>query len=152
MSAGADLSTSNMEQGTKAAVRSSLQRTASIFTFAAQPPGAPVPYMAAVMGLTEDVGMLPGIKRGSDYFFHARKLMEQSAVPTKIADGYTTRQIGGQEFDRMDVQMGDPSRAVSQRYFAARHGNVIFGIIQSYRTDEELATLDKVLDSIKLDW
>jgi hypothetical protein len=36
--------------------------------------------------------------------------------------------------------------------YAARHGNQVVAIIQSYKTDEELAALDKVLDSIKLDW
>lgn len=131
MSAGTDPTTANMDSRTKAAVQGSVQRTASIFTFAEH---------------------VPGIKRGSDYFFHARQMMAQSAVPTTIAEGYTTRRIGGQEFDRMDVEMGTPGETVSQRYFAARHGDVIFAIIQSYRTQEELAVLDKVLDSIKLDW
>ena len=152
MAVGSDLTTSNMGQGAKAAVQSAMQRTASIFTFMEHPPGSPVPYMTGVMGMTEDVGMLPGIKRGSDYFFHARQLMEQSAVPTKVGDGYATRMIGGRQFDRMDVEMGDPDRMVKQRYFATRHGDVIFALIQSYRTNEDLAALDKVLDSIKLDW
>ncbi len=152
MSAGTDLTTANMDSRSKAAVQGSVQRTASIFTFAEHVPGSAVPYTAAVMAVTEDIGMMPGIKRGSDYFFHARQMMAQSAVPTTIAEGYTTRRIGGQEFDRMDVEMGPPGETVSQRYFAARHGDVIFAIIQSYRTQEELAVLDKVLDSIKLDW
>ena len=152
MSAGTDLTTSNMDQRTKAAVQGSVQRTASIFTFAEHEPGSAVDYTAAVMGVTEDIGMMPGIKRGSDYFFHARKIFEQSAVPTVIAADYSTRRIGGHEFDRMDVEMGPPGNTVKQRYFAARHGDLIFAIIQSYRTEEELATLDKVLDSIKLDW
>ena len=152
MSAGRELTTSNMDAGTKAAVQGSVQRTASIFTFAEHEPGSMVEYTVAVMGVTEDISIMPGIKRGSDYFFHARKMMEQSAVPTKIAPDYSTRRIGGQEFDRMDVEMGDPGMTVTQRYFAARHGDLIFAIIQSYRTPEELAVLDKVLDSIKLDW
>lgn len=152
MAAGTDLTTSNMDAVTKAAVQGSVQRTASIFTFAAHEPGSTVDYTAAIMGVTEDISIMPGIKRGSDYFFHARKMMEQSAVPTQIAPDYSTRRIGGQEFDRMDVEMGDPGMTVTQRYFAARHGDLIFAIIQSYRTPEELAVLDKVLDSIKLDW
>jgi hypothetical protein len=152
MTAGTELTTTNMNKTTKAAVQNSMQRTASIFTFTEQPPGAAVEYIAAVMGVTEDISMMPGIQRGSDYFFHARKVFEQSAVPTTIADDYKTRRIGGQEFDRMDVEMGPPGATVKQRYFAARHGGMVFALIQSYRTDEELATLDKVLDSIKLDW
>lgn len=152
MAVGTDLTTSNMNSQTKAAVKNSVQRTASIFTFTEQAPGSAVEYMPAAMGVTEDISMLPGIKRGSDYFFHARRMFAQSAVPTVIADDYATRRIGGQEFDRMDVEMGTPPATVTQRYYAARHGDIVFAIIQSYRTEEELAVLDKVLDSIKLDW
>ena len=38
------------------------------------------------------------------------------------------------------------------RPFAARHKDLVLVIIQSYKTEAELAELDKVLDSIKLDW
>jgi len=60
--------------------------------------------------------------------------------------------IDGHSFERMDLEMGAAGASVTQRYFAARHGVEMVAFIQSYRTEEELALLDKVLDSIKLDW
>jgi hypothetical protein len=152
MEVGKDVTTSNMDSGTKAAIDSSLSRAGSLFTFMEVPPGTPREYIPAIMGVSEDVSMMPGLSRGSDYHFHARKLMEQSAVPTTISETYTERMIGGQSFDRMDIKMGIAGQEILQRMYAARHGNHVVAIIQSYKTDEELAKLDQVLDSIKLDW
>jgi hypothetical protein len=152
MDVGKEVSTSGMDARSKAAMSASLARTASIFTFFQHPPGAAVDSNAGVTALTENVAIAPGIKTGQDYFFHARQLMGQSGMPTKVAEGYKARQIGGQRFDRMDVEAETPNGAVLQRYFAARHREVVLVIIQSYKTEAELATLDKVLDSIKLDW
>jgi hypothetical protein len=152
MAVGKDVTTSNMDSSTKAAIDNSLSRAGSLFTFMEVPPGTPRDYIPAIMGVSEDVSMMPGLSRGSDYHFHARKLMEQSPIPTTIAETYTERMIGGQSFDRMDIRMGPPGKEILQRMYAARHGNQVVAIIQSYKTDEELAALDKVLDSIKLDW
>jgi hypothetical protein len=152
MEVGKDVTTSNMDSGTKAFVDNSMARAGSLFTFMEVPPGTPREYIPAIMGVSEDVSMMPGLSRGSDYHFHARRLMEQSPIPTTISDTYTERMIGGKSFDRMDIKIGPPGREVSQRMYAARNGNYVVGIIQSYRTDEELAKLDEVLDSITLDW
>jgi hypothetical protein len=152
MDSGTDVATSTMDARTKAAIDGSVARTTTLFTFMEAPPGSPREYIPAVMGVAEQVDMLPGISRGSDYFFHARKIFEQSAVPMAISDTYSERMIDGHSFDRMDLEMGPPGAGVTQRYFAARHGAEVVAIIQSYRTEEELAVLDKVLDSIKLDW
>jgi hypothetical protein len=152
MDVGKQVSTSSMDAREKAQVDASLARSANIFTFFQHPPGPAMEANAGIMALTENIGAMPGITKGRDYFFHARKVLQQAGVPTKIAEGYSSRKIGGQEFDRMDVLMGAPEIAVSQRYFAARHNDYVMVIIQSYKSDEELAALDKVLDSIKLDW
>lgn len=152
MDAGKDASTATMDASLKAAVEGAMKRTTSLFSFMEVPPGSPREYIPALIGVSEDVSMLPGVVRGRDYFFHARRVMEQAAVPTVIATDYVERTIGGKSFDRMDVEMGAPGQTVNQRYFAARHGGVVVAFIQSYRTEEELAVLDRALDSIKLDW
>ena len=152
MDTGKQVSTSGMDAREKAQVDASLSRSANIFTFFQHAPDKAVEANPGVMGLTENIGLMPSIKRGRDYFAQARVMLENSGVPSRISADYSTRKIGGQQFDRMDVLMGPPEIAVSQRYFAARHDNYVLVIIQSYKTDEELAVLDKVLDSIKLNW
>lgn len=152
MASGQDIATSRMDETTQAMIDGSVARTVNLFTFTEYPPGAPVESSSAILGIAEDVSIMPGIERGRDYFFHARKLMEQSPIPTEIAEEYGERTIGGHVFDRMDVVMGGPERQVRQNYYAARHGDHIVALIASYGTDEQRAALDEVIDSITLDW
>jgi hypothetical protein len=152
MAAGTDVSTADMDSSTKAGVRGSIQRTTSLFTFMEVPPGSPREYIPAIMGLAEDVYMMPGVVRGEDYFFHVRRLMVQSTIRTVPSETSTEQRIDGKSFDVMDVQVGHVGAEINQRYYAARHGDNVVTFILSYRTDAELAVLDKVLASIKLDW
>ena len=152
MDLGKEITTADFDSRTKAAMESSMNRTTNIFGFLKYAPGAPRDDGAAIMALAEDVSIAPGIERGSDYFFHMRKLLEQPGSNTQINGDYTTVDIGGHSFDRMDVTMTTMGVPVQQRYFAARHGKHVIAFIQSYVTDEDLATLDGVLKSVKLDW
>jgi hypothetical protein len=149
---GREVTTSNMSAKERAAVTASMAKTATLFTFFKHTPGPDVQDNPAIMGVMENIGLQPGIKSGKDYFAQARKLLEQSSVPIKISDSYSTHRIGGQQFDRMDVKLGEPGLEVSQRYFAARHNNSVVLFVQTWKSSEDLATLDKVLASVKLDW
>lgn len=152
MDVGLNVSTAGADAQTKAAMDASLDRASNIFGFLKHPPGAPVEETAGIMAVAEDVSIAPGVTRGSDYFFHMRKLFERTGQDVQIADSYTTVDIGGQSFDRMDLTMTMMGHTASQRYFAARHANDIIAFIQSYSSPEDLATLDAVLKSIKLAW
>ena len=153
MDEGVEISGANLNAGEKAAVDSAMARTVTLFSFLEVPPGSPREYIPAAMGIAEDISMLPGVTRGKDYFFHARKTMEMSAIPIVTSDVFAERMIDGRSFDRMDAQVTAPGGLdILQRYYAARRGNNMIIFVQSYRTDEELAQLDAVLDGIKLDW
>src|SRR5262245_39170758 len=152
MDAGADLMSAESDARTKAMMSAALKRTRNLFTFIEHPPGAPVDSNASMMGVAENVGVLPGIKNGQDYFFHMRKLFQQTNAPVEVVGDYRSRKIGGQMFDRMDLKMTVMGQTVLQRVYAARHDEWIVGIVQAYQTDEQLAQLDKTLESIRLDW
>lgn len=149
---GAEALTQNMSAADRAGAEVSVNRTGTIFSFSSSPPGAPADSSAQLMGLTEDVRLTPGIKRGSDYLFHVRRSMMLSAMQPKIEDGYVTRKIDGQEFDQMSASADVGGRHVMQRYLAAPHAGMVFTIIQTYQDEKGLAELDKVLDGIKLAW
>jgi hypothetical protein len=152
MDAGVDIMAAEQDARTKAMMGAALKRTRNLFTFTEHPPGAPVDSSASIMAIAENVAFMPGIKNGQDYFFHTKKLFEQINAPVEIVGGYTARKIGGQMFDRMDLKMTIMGQSIQQRMYAARHGEWIVGIVSAYQTDQQLAELDKILDSIKLDW
>ncbi len=152
MGVGLDIVTSDMERGTKAAMKAGVQRVGTVFFFLERAPGTPGDPPGSVMSVAEDVSMLPGIKRGTDYFFNMRRTLEQTQIQTEISDTYEQRMIGGQLFDRMDVTMHMSGMTIMQRHFAVRHGDRMVLFAESYQTPEQLAALDAVLDSIMLDW
>jgi hypothetical protein len=152
MDAGKDLMTADTDARTKAMIEASLKRSRNIFAFMQHPPGAPVDSNASIMAVAENASFTPGIKTGRDYFFHMKKLMEQTSAAAEVVGEYKSRKIGGQSFDRMDLKMTVMGQPVLQRVYAARHDEWVVILIQAYQTDEQLAELDKVLDSVKLDW
>jgi hypothetical protein len=152
MDAGTEVISSDQDARTKAMIDASVKRARNLFAFMEHPPGAPVDFNPSVMGVAENVGFMPGIKTGQDYFFHMRKLLEQTNAPSEVVGDYRTRKIGGQMFDRMDMKMTAMGQVVLQRVYAARHNEWVVVIVQSYGAEEDVAALDKVLDSMKLDW
>lgn len=152
MDAGKEIITSDQDARTKAMMDASLKRARTLFAFLEHPPGAPVDSNASIMGVAENVSFTPGIKTGQDYFFHMRRLLKQTNAPSEVIGDYKTRKIGGQMFDRMDMKQTVMGQELLQRVYAARHDDWIVVIVQSYRTDEQVAALDNVLDGMKLDW
>lgn len=151
MDMGADIAAPD-DQRLKAGVRASMQNSSNLFTFFEHAPGAPVEFNASVIGMTENLAMAPGVKTGKDYFFHVKRMLEQSNVATEFVGDYKTRKIGGQNFDQMDVRMTTNGVTVSQSYYAAKHGEYAVGFVQSYINDEQRKATDVVIDSVKLDW
>lgn len=136
----------------KRALEGSTKRSVSLFMFNMYEFGAPEPVNPGVMGVAEYVGFLPGVKNGSDYFFHAKNLMMKSGMQYEFVEGYRQRIIDGVTFDAMDLTMTFNGTRVKQTYYAARHGDHVISLIESYGTDEFKDATSAILDSAKLDW
>ena len=152
MDVGLEMSTSEMDARAKAAVKASADNGSNLFGFMKYAPGKPVESNPGILGVAEDVTVAPGIERGSDYLFHVKTLLGQTGMQANIAEGFQTIKIDGKDFDRMDMEIVSMGRTMFQRYYAARHGNNVVSFIQTYQSPEELAELDKVLQSVKLKW
>jgi len=124
----------------------------AIFSFFRSQPGTVSAFNPSVAAAAESLALAPGVKTGRDYFDQMKELMMQSAVVFDIQDGYGTRTIGGQSFDRMDLKITVNGITARQSYYAALYRNSAITIIQSYDTDKDKAETDKVIDSVKLDW
>ena len=128
-------------------------QTSGLFTFHQPLPDSHDGFMpATITGIAENLLLAPGIGSGKDYLLHMKPQLERSPIPMVVEGEFSSRTIGGQSFDRMDVVMVTLPDILRQRHYAAVHGRNVVVFIQSYKTDEDLAVLDKVLDSIKLDW
>ena len=135
----------------EAVIENSKARTRNLFGFFEHEIGAPVDINPSVIAVAEDVRMAPGVKTGKDYFFHSRKLMQQSSVGYEIKDEYGVRSIGGVSFDRMDLMLTMNGVAVPQSYYAARRGDYILVFIETYSPEGDRAATGAVIDSIRFE-
>lgn len=97
MAAGAD-------KNLKAVIKASEMQTVYLFTAFKHPLGAPVTFNPGIMCLAERVRQMPGIKRGKDYLFHARKLLESGQIEYSFPSEISTESVGGQDFDVMHAE------------------------------------------------
>lgn len=157
MDIGRDAATANVGAAEKAAIDASVARSENIFGFLETDPNTSTEGGGGLLALAEDASSSPDVTNGRQYFTHLRAAFEQTGANVTVDDAYSTVQIDGQPFDRMNIVMhgtgpaGTPIQ-VNQRYLAARHGEHMIVFIQSYIDDADIATLDGIINSIKLDW
>lgn len=157
MDVGRDTATANVSAEEKAAFDASMARSENIFGFLESDPNTSAEGGAGILALAEDVSSAPEVTNGRDYFAHLRAAFEQTGANATIDPNYTTVQIDGHTFDRMNMVMhgagpdGAPIQ-ITQRYLAAKRDNSMIVIIQSYMSDSDIPALDGVVNSMKLDW
>ena len=157
MDIGRDTATANADAEEKAAFDASMARSENIFGFLESDPNIATEGGGGMLALAEDISGVPEVTNGREYFAHLRAAFEQTGANVTIDDAYTTVQVDGQAFDRMNIVMhgtgpaGTPIQ-INQRYLAAKHGSSMIVFIQSYIDDSDIAPLDGILKSIKLDW
>jgi hypothetical protein len=111
--------------------------------------GTPVAYNANISCVAERVSQMPGIKRGSDYLFHARKLLEMSQMEVSFGEEITTENLGGIEFDVMSVGLSFGEMVVKQKYFVTLIKGYALSFIVSYVTGEGESSLQSILETVK---
>ncbi len=148
---GTDVVTAGQDD-LRAMIEASEKNSYNLFAILQYESGAPVDENPNVMGMAENISAAPGVKRGKDYFFHAKKIMAQGNPTFVFEEGYKTRMIGGVEFDQMDLTMEIVGISAKQSYYAAKYENFIVTVVQTYMSDEGKEATSGIIDTIELDW
>lgn len=157
MDVGRDTATANITAEEKAAFDASMDRSENIFGFLETDPKAAPEGGSGILALAEDVSSAPEVTNGREYFGHLREAFTSTGANVTIDDTYGSVQIDGHAFDTMNIVMhgtdaaGQPIQ-VKQRYIAAKHDTNMIVLIQSYVDDNDMAALDGIVSSMKLDW
>ncbi len=147
MKAGVKMVTGD-DKNLQLAVKASELNVVNLFSVFNFPVGSPVEFNPSIMAVAENMRQFPGIKSGKDYLFHARKLLESSQVKVTFPKEVYPQKLGGVDFDVMAVKIAVGNLVVKQNYYVAIIKGYALGFIISHNTDEELATLQKILDSV----
>jgi len=139
------------DKNLKAVMEASEFQTVSLFGVFRHPLGSPVPFNPNLMCMAERVRHMPGIKRGKDYHFHTRKLLESSQLNVKFPGEIYTETLGGIEFDVLHSETSLGNIVVKQKQFAAIIKGYALIFVISFDADDQEATLNEILKTLTFD-
>ena len=136
------------DKNLKAVMAASEHQSLRLFAVFQHPLGSPVPFNPNLMSITERVHHLPGIKRGKDYHFHTRKLLESSQMKVTFPKEIYTETLGGVEFDVLYSETSLGTMLVKQKQFGAVMKGYILLIVSTFANDDQETTLDEILKTL----
>jgi len=137
------------DQKLKALIESPRPSSAMPLAVFRYPIGSPVPFNPSFALVIEDVGGAPGIKRGSDYLYHVKRLMQAAQVKPTLGEEIYSKNLGGVDFDVLDVALDLGVAVVRQRYYTTIVKGHALSVIIAYNSEDDLKALTQVLDSVK---
>ena len=148
MKAGTEM-VAGEDKNLKAVLKATELQTVNLLAVFEHPLGSPVAFNPNMACLAEQTRQMPGIKRGKDYHFHTRKILESGQVDVTFPKDISTENLGGVDFDIMHLQMVLPGITVQQKYYATIMKGYALVCIVTFSNEEQEATLDTMLDSIE---
>lgn len=128
------------DKNLKAVMQASEPRTVNLFAVFKHPLGSPVPFNPSFICLAERVDHFPGIKRGKDYHYHTRKILESSQMRVQFPIEITAETIGRVEFDVLYSETSFGANLIKQKQYAAViKGYVLLLVITFVEEDQETA-------------
>jgi hypothetical protein len=124
-----------------------------IFTAFRYAPDAAVDDNPSVQASAASVAEAPDMTaRG--YLRNAIIAMHALGAKMMLDGDFRSREIDGQVFDFTRIHLDSNGGVVTQDYYAARHGDDMINIVQTYAYADEAQRLetDKVVSAIELDW
>lgn len=123
----------------------------NMLTVSRFPLGSPVQSNPTFIVIAEKVKHLPGIKRGSDYYFHTRKAMEASKVNVSFPREVHEETISGVPFDVLDMEMSMGDTKIYQSQYGLITKGYVVIVALTYTEPGELNELRNILSTITMD-
>jgi hypothetical protein len=133
----------------KAAINAADLQSINLLTAYAHPPGAAVTTNPGIMLIAEKVAHAPGIKRGSDYHYHAKKLMKMSRMKVSYPQEIYEKTIDGVLFDIMETEiiMG-PGVIIRQKQYATIMKGYALMMALTYQDESGLSQLEEIVKTL----
>jgi hypothetical protein len=133
----------------KAAIKAADLQSINLLTAYEHPPGAAVTTNPGIMLIAEKVAHAPGIKRGSDYHYHAKKLMKMSRMKVSYPQAIYEKTIDGVLFDIMETEitMG-PGVIIRQKQYATIMRGYALMMALTYQDESGLNQLEEIVKTL----
>lgn len=147
METGADL-ISGDDENLKKVLTVAEKQTLNMFSVFKYEQGTPVPFNPSIMAIAENVGHMPGIKKGADYHFHVKKILEEGQMNYEFPGEISTHDFSGVSFDMMPASINIGTTPVYQKYYAARIKDYMVTFILTYSSDAEESELENIMSGL----
>lgn len=136
------------DKNLKAVMEASDFQTVNLFSVFRHPLGTPVPFNPNLICMAERVRHMPGIKRGKDYHFHTRKLLESSQMNVKFPEEMYSETFGGVEFDVLYSETSFGTMLIKQKQYGAVMKGYALLIVSTFVDEDQEATLDEIVKTL----
>ncbi|GJQ61029.1 MAG: hypothetical protein SCALA702_00820 [Melioribacteraceae bacterium] len=137
------------DENLKAIVKATEINTANLLGVFQFELGSAVEYNPNIMIISENLKNMPGIKKGSDYLFQAKRLLQQSQFKYDyISDELLKETINGTDFYKMDTGINYMGMEIKQTYYSTVLKGFAINIIVSYINEEQRKVISKSLNSL----
>jgi hypothetical protein len=136
------------DKNLKSLMKASELKIVNLFAAFKYPAGTPVAFNPSIMALAEKVSQLPGIKRGKDYLFFARQILESGQMQVSFPKEIYTERLGGVDFDVMDLELSVRGITIKEKYYAAIIKGYALSFIVAFTNDEEESSDQKILNTV----
>ena len=137
------------DKNLKAKLNAYAKQSLSLFTVFQFETGTPVSYNPNIVCAAEKMTHMPGVKRGKDYFFHLKKILESGQLKVEFPSDSYEKKISDVSFDSLDILIKIGDTTIKQTYFAARIKNYILLFAISYMEENEKEQLINIMKTIK---
>ncbi|TRX56839.1 hypothetical protein [Thalassomonas sp. M1454] len=138
------------DENFKAITEAALKTSLPLFGFHEFKPGTPTSTNSSLMGIAENISVLPGIKKGCDYLYHAKKAMDQSQIKMDYEEDCHIKVINGVDISYFNSQLEVGDNIVNQRYMACISGDYAIAIVSTIVNKVDTLELDSILSTLKV--
>jgi len=133
----------------KAVIDAAELKSLNLLTAYESPPGSAVSTNPGIMLIAEKVNQAPGIKRGSDYHYQAKKLMKLSRMQVSYPQEIYEIIIDGVSFDVMETELTlGPGVQIRQRQYATIMNGYALLVALTYQDEYGLDQLERIVETI----
>jgi hypothetical protein len=113
-------------------------------------PGAPVTSNPGILIIAEKIKHMPGIKRGSDYHYHTKKMMRMSNINVAFPEEIYETSIDDVSFDVMEMQVNMGHISIMQRQYETIMNGYALLVGLTYQDGDGLYQLEDILLTMSL--
>lgn len=146
---GKDMMTGD-DENFKAMTEAALKTSLPLFGFHEFAPGTPTTTNSSLMGVAENISVLPGIKKGCDYLYHAKQAMAQSQIKMDYEDDCHIQVINGVGMSYFNSQMKVGGNIVKQKYMACISGDYAIAVVYTLINKADTFEIDNILNTLKV--